>query len=88
MGWNAPLNSYFYFDETPYALTQLQGFALKYAVTLLAACGLLLLTALISALCRSSLSSLGLAAFVVILPLFSLPGMLGKIISFTVRCNG
>ncbi|MEK4036166.1 hypothetical protein NYE44_09205 [Paenibacillus sp. FSL L8-0493] len=82
VGWNAPLNSYFYFDETPYALTQLQGFALKYAVTLLAACGLLLLTALISALCRSSLSSLGLAAFVVILPLFSLPGMLGKIISF------
>lgn len=80
VGWNAPLNSYF--DETPYALTQLQGFALKYAVTLLAACGLLLLTALISALFRSSLSSLGLAAFVVILPLFSLPGLLGTIIGF------
>lgn len=80
VGWNAPLNSYF--DETPFALTQLQGFALKYAVTLLAACGLLLLTALISALSRSSLSSLGLAILVVILPLFSLPGYLGKIIAF------
>lgn len=80
VGWNAPLNSYFY--ETPYALTHLQGFALKYAVTLLATCGLLLMTALISALSRNSLSSLGLAILVVILPLFSLPGYLGKIIAF------
>lgn len=80
VGWNAPLNSYF--SGSPYDLTQLQGLLLKYAVTLLAACGLLLLTALISALFRSSLSTLGLAACLVILPYFSLPGVVGTWISF------
>jgi ABC-type transport system involved in multi-copper enzyme maturation permease subunit len=80
VGWNAPLNSYFV--ESPYDLTQLQGLLLKYTVTLLAACGLLLLTALISALFRSSLSTLGLAACLVMLPYFSLPGVVGKWISF------
>lgn len=80
VGWNAPLNSYFV--ESPYNLTQLQGMLLKYAVTLLAACGLLLLTALISALFRSSLSTLGLAACLVMLPYFSLPGVVGDWIDF------
>jgi ABC-type transport system involved in multi-copper enzyme maturation permease subunit len=80
VGWNAPLNSYF--AGSPYDLTQLQGVLLKYAVTLLAACGLLLLTALISALFRSSLSTLGLAICLVLLPNFSLPGVVGEWIDF------
>jgi ABC-type transport system involved in multi-copper enzyme maturation permease subunit len=80
VGWNAPLNSYF--AGSPYDLTQLQGVLLKYAVTLLAACGLLLLTALISALFRSSISTLGLAICLVLLPNFSLPGVVGEWIDF------
>lgn len=80
VGSSAPLNSYF--EQSPYDLTQLQGLLLKYAITLLAACGLLLFIALISAFSRSSLSSLGLGACVVLLPHFSLPGIIGKLIEF------
>lgn len=77
VGWDAPLNQVF--EESPYVLTQLQAFFVQYALALMGACGLLLLTALISAAFRSSLSSLGLAATGVILPLLTFPGVIGKL---------
>ncbi|MBP1994480.1 ABC transporter permease subunit [Paenibacillus eucommiae] len=77
VGWDAPLNSYL--NDSPYAMTQLQGFLLQYAIALMGSCGLLLLTALISAAFRSSFSSLGFALVLVILPLITFPGVLGKI---------
>ncbi|WP_409340474.1 hypothetical protein [Paenibacillus sp. MBLB4367] len=79
IGWNAPLNSNYLFDESPYALTQLQGLLLQYLITLAAASAFFLLTALISAAFKSSMSSLGLALTMVIVPFLSLPGLLGKI---------
>jgi ABC-type transport system involved in multi-copper enzyme maturation permease subunit len=81
VGWDAPLNSSYLFGESPYAMTQLQGLFLQYAIAIMGACGLLLWTALISAAFRSSLSSFGLAMTLVILPFISLPGIIGEIIS-------
>ncbi|RAV21138.1 ABC transporter permease [Paenibacillus contaminans] len=78
IGWNAPLNSHYLFDETPYALNQLQGFLLQYLIALTAASAFFLLTALISAAFKSSMSSLGLALTMVVIPLISFPGLLGK----------
>ncbi|WP_040949823.1 ABC transporter permease subunit [Gorillibacterium massiliense] len=80
--WDAPLNSLYLYRTSPYDWTLIQGFLLLYAMTLLGACGLCLFTALISASLKSSLSSLGLAAVLVFLPLFSFPGILGKWIAF------
>ncbi|MBP1994481.1 hypothetical protein [Paenibacillus eucommiae] len=80
VGWDAPLNSYYLFGDSPYAMTQLQGFFLQYAIALMGACGLLLLTALISAAFRSSLTSLGFAVAMIILPFITLPGVLGKML--------
>ncbi len=80
IGWDAPLNSFYLFDNSPYAWTQLQGLWAQYLIALLGACGLLLLIALISAVFRSSLSSLGLATALIFLPFITFPGFLGKII--------
>lgn len=78
-GWNAPLNVFYLYDVSPYDLTQLQGFLLQYAVTLVGACGLLVLTALISAAFQSTLSCFGLAVSLVMLPVMSPPGWLGEL---------
>ncbi|MCL6458701.1 MAG: ABC transporter permease subunit, partial [Gorillibacterium sp.] len=79
-GWDAPLNVNHQFLYSPYALTQLQAFFLQYVVALLAACALMLLFALISAFMKNSLSSMGLALTLVILPMISLPGVVGRML--------
>ncbi len=68
--WNIPLNSITGYVYTPYHLNVLQGLGISYLMTILSGCTLAVLFCLISALQKSTVSSITLAIILVLVPMF------------------
>lgn len=82
--WNMPLNSINGYVYTPYNLNVLQGLGVSYLMTILLGCTLAVLFCLISALQKTSLSSIALAVIIILAPMFITDsGLISKFLSLS-----